>query len=520
MPQLRSLLKPIFDHPALRDALEAVSAGGRGAVLSGVTRTAKGLIAAGLASKLRRPVVILTSDNETAEGLRQTAVAFLGWLGSEAGGALSVLPAFDCSPYEGRSPHPEILEQRAVALWNLARGQVRVLFVPLAAALGRFREAPYYRSLAVELKIGDELSLSDLGEHLLGVGYEPAEPVLAAGQFSVRGGIVDVFPPESGQPLRIEFFGDCVESIREFDPGTQRSRQPTPTALLLPLWETKRSTKLFEALVEALSKRPPARHSPKPDWAAACSAPFPGWEFYVPLAEPHRESLITLLEKPVLVWDEPLERSQQLKHVLETWAAGFDEFRDALPPRPRPDEIFLTEEEFWKSVQDTPHLSLKELGIESEEAGADRLAKSSDALPAEFPEPDGGRPGTPRNFVVLTQPPPKFHGAVKSLIEDLTQRRERQETVIYALPTVGKLDRMREILKEYEMPFESVADAASIGDAGMPGDAGSLRPPPAESIGEPPHTGTGIWLAQGELAEGVVFPDLRLALMRDSDLLG
>ena len=111
--------------------------------------------------------------------------------------AVSVLPAFDCSPYEGRSPHPEICEQRAVTLWRVARGNVRVLVAPLPAALGRFREASRYRSLALELKVSDELSLDDLIEHLTGIGYEPREPANTVGLFSVRGGIVDVYPPEA-----------------------------------------------------------------------------------------------------------------------------------------------------------------------------------------------------------------------------------------------------------------------------------------------------------------------------------
>ena len=118
-----------------------------------------------------------------------------------AGRSVQILPALDCSPYEGRSPHAEIQEQRAVALWSLARGGVRVIFAPVAAALGRFRESAFYSSLALELKVGDELNLDDLVEHLRSVGYEPGEPVAAVGQYSVRGGIMDFSLPRPNGPF-------------------------------------------------------------------------------------------------------------------------------------------------------------------------------------------------------------------------------------------------------------------------------------------------------------------------------
>src|SRR5579859_7531028 len=159
MPDIRSLLQPVFAHPAFRDAVSSISAGRPASVISGLTPTAKALMCAGLAHALSRPVIVLTADNDSADRLRTTASTFLTWLeGAPAGTGASSLPAFDCSPYEGRSPHAEISEQRAVALWNLARGRTRILFVPLPAALGRFREGSYYRSLALELKLGDEVS--------------------------------------------------------------------------------------------------------------------------------------------------------------------------------------------------------------------------------------------------------------------------------------------------------------------------------------------------------------------------
>ena len=139
MPHIRSLLQPVLQHPAFRATLKAAAEGPSEVILSGLTRAAKAMVVAGLAHELRRPLVVLTADNETAEHLEQTTSTFLEWLEGKAGAAVSALPAFDCSPYENRSPHGEIAERRAVTLGNIGRGRTRILLVPLPAALGRFR---------------------------------------------------------------------------------------------------------------------------------------------------------------------------------------------------------------------------------------------------------------------------------------------------------------------------------------------------------------------------------------------
>ena len=564
----RSILQPVLGHPAFRAACQAVASKPPEVVVSGLTRSAKALVVAGLAHELQRPLIVLTADNEVSDHLQQTASTFLGWLEGEAGAGVSGLPAFDCSPYEGRSPHAEIVARRAVALWSVARGGVRILFVPLLAALGRFRESAYYGSLALELRVGEELSLDDLVEHLSRVGYEAGEPANNVGLFSVRGGIVDVYSPEAEWPFRVEFFGDQIESIREFDPSTQRSRGPVPSALFLPLAEARKIDGRRHTVDGKYNSA-----DTEPDWAAAYSGTFPGWEFFVPLVESHPNNLLSLCSSaglqpgnaalkggatPILVWDEPLELKQQLKRTLESLRGAFEEVRDMWPPRPRPEEIFLTEPEFLKSVEGVTQIGLKELSVVSsswsavrcqssvvgeEEAALSVVAEAIGAVreppPLQIGSPAqrdvGARHGVPlqeegqkshfttdigqrttnelvsEEFVLLTQPAPKFHGAVKAWIEDLRTRLERQEIVSIVVPTPGKIERLREILKEYEVPF------ASVSRGGLPDSAGTGCPPAgAPSAPSPPF----VFIARGDIEEGVAFPQLGLSLLSDSDLFG
>ncbi len=489
MSLLGPLLENVLAHPAFRAARDKAAQGPGEVSLAGLTRTAKALALAGLARERSRPVIVLTRDNEIADELRRTSATFLTWLDRESPAeAVSVLEAPDVSPYERRSPHPEISERRAVALWRLSRGQTRVLLAPATAALGRFRERAFYASLAVEIKLGDELDLGDLAAHLASVGYEPAEPVREVGQYSQRGGIIDVFPPEAEWPFRIEFFGDRVESLREFDPDTQRSRHPAGRTLLLPLSEASRTPAFFDKLVRRLTERAaqaarhPRRPEKEPDWAPLFSGPFPGWEFYPPLVEPHPNTLFSLFERPLVVWDEPVELRKYLTGIFEDWMARFNEVRDVEPPPPRPEEILLTMEEFAAAVAPLSQLCLKELGLEPSSSSAE--------------------------FHLPSQPATKFHGDVKNLAESL---RARKETTLLVLPTEGKLERVREILQEYALSYSSLEPAPTTQEKppGDPAAQGSTASPEGPVL-----------LARGEVGEGVVFPEARFALLSDAEIFG
>ena len=613
MADLYSLIQPLLEHARVRAAVAALDEmGGHPLAVSGLTPAAKAVVVAAVAHQLKRPMVVLTQDNEAAQSYRQTTATFLEWLKPGAGNSVQVLPALDCSPYEGRSPHAEIQEQRAAALWNLARGGVRVVFTPVAAALGRLREGAFYSSLALDLKVGDELNLDDLVEHLRSVGYEQGEPVAAVGQYSVRGGIVDVFPPEADWPFRLEFFGDQLESVREFDPSSQRSRKPTPRALLLPLSEAQRSPKFFERLLRVLILRAreqaQARGTPlperEPDWAAEHANTFPGWEFFTPLVEPHTHTLFSLLDRPAVIWDEVIDRRAQISTTLESFEASFEEVRDALPPRPQPREVYLSEAELLQALKGLPQISLKELGMDDLGPAAGTSAQavviggdlyfppeganssdewrvtsdeqalhspdhpispipSSDSLaPAhdyddlenrksqianrKWPDDPMARwPDEP----IQTQPPPKFQGGVKALVEDLRVRVKRGESVIFVVPTSGKVDRLREILKDYEIPFDLASGGIGSSDHRVnkhqPASQTAFDRPilsapapssrsPAPALHSPdgpmarwaggPITRSpdfpGVFIARGEIREGVAFPGLKQLWLADADLFG
>ena len=154
------------------------------------------------------------------------------------------------------SPHAEILATRATALCQLANGYSGITLAPVAAALSRTEAPPYYRQLTQNLRVKDEVPLDDLAAHLESVGYERRDPVEMVGEYSIRGGILDVFSPEQAQPVRIEFFGDEIESIRRYDPESQRSIHKLNECVLQPLTEFQKSRSLLAAGTARTGARP------------------------------------------------------------------------------------------------------------------------------------------------------------------------------------------------------------------------------------------------------------------------
>ncbi|MGH9354722.1 MAG: transcription-repair coupling factor, partial [Terriglobia bacterium] len=427
---------------------------------------------------MARPLLVLTAH---PDALRASTSTFLDWLEPGSSASVSVLPFYDVTPYENRSPHAEIAETRAITLWRMAQGRTRIILAEAPAAWGRFREPVYYRSLALELKPGDEMSIDDLVEHLAGVGYERNDLVDGVGFYSLRGGILDVYPPEVEWPFRIEFYGDQIESLRQFDPGNQRSRGAISSALLLPLSEHRQSPQLFSGIVRAIAERSGARLDPErpPEWAAERSAPFPGWEFFAAVAGRHPCSIVDLLDRPALIWDEPEDAARQMEELRQSWASAREEVRDVIPPFPLAQDLLLDQDEFRSATGGLERIALEELEIESE------------------------RPGWGAPFVLRSQPPPKFHGAVKNWIEDLRARRERAERVVISLSSAGKAERLLETLHEYELPF--TMRFADEGEA-LPAREGQAEP--------------GLVIVHGNVAEGVIFPEAHLSIIGESDLFG
>ena len=257
LPFVRELLTDLEHSEPFERVRRHLSAGTGRRRVSGLTFTARALYLPLFVRAANSPCVIVVADNKAAEALHAAVLAACDLTGALPQESVLRLPAHDVLPFENLSPHPEIQESRAATLWKIcshATNQARLVIAPLEAACMKLFPRDFYRGLALHLRVGEEHLPDMLVEHLLSVGYTRVDVVEMPGQVTIRGGIIDVFSPETDRPVRIDFFGDEIESIRRFDPETQRSSSSLDDALLLPLTETPVTEKLLTAINARLTR--------------------------------------------------------------------------------------------------------------------------------------------------------------------------------------------------------------------------------------------------------------------------
>ncbi len=402
-----------------------------------------------------RPLAIVVDGNQRAEELFEAVATFYALLiGNQGPASPQLLPALDVLPMQGMSPHAQICEQRAIGLWRLATRRVPLTIMPVAAALLRTQPADFYRQLALHLRVGDELSLQDVVEHLESVGYERREPVEMVGEYSVRGGILDVFSPESAKPLRMDLFGDLLESIRRFDVESQRSVLKVEEAVLLPLTEYQKSHSLLAELAERLGMPP--------------GEVFPGWELLAPLIRPRSNFVFSLIDRPLILWDEP----EQVRGAAERLWKRLDQAQAS--PVYDPGSVFFR----WEDLE-PPHIELLELGVAAEPAA---------------------------EFYIPTRPALTFHGNMPVAIAEARNLAEAGSRVAFFAESSGEAERVADIFNEYGVPYQLGFDQSESTPAYL-----AERAYLAGSV-------ASIYLIRGAIRRGVVFRDAGLAIFGTEDL--
>ena len=226
----------------LSSAVARLGVVGRATTLDGLTPPAKALAVAALAHASREAVVlyVVPGDPDIETATADTRF-FLGALealtDAAAERAVVTLPSYQVDPYRGLAPHFRVASARARALHAAALGSARIVVASAQALMPRLAAPESILSTSFDLRPGVEIEPQALAAILVEGGYERQDPVDEHGEFSIRGGILDVFPAGEVAPIRIEFIGDSVESIRRFDPGTQRSIETLDQYQIVPVRE-------------------------------------------------------------------------------------------------------------------------------------------------------------------------------------------------------------------------------------------------------------------------------------------
>ncbi len=229
--------------------------------VSGLTPAAKALFVAAAAQALPHGAVLYVVPGDA--DLEDAAADLRFFLAALEGGASTGVfsfPSHEVDPYRGMAPHVGVTSARAGALHALATGTARIIVASAAALLPRVSAPTRLLGMSLEIKPGDEVSPTDLVELLVDAGFTREDPADEHGEFALRGGILDIYPPRAAQPVRLEFIGDTVESLRTYDPATQRSTKPIDQLTVVPLRDAlpgddSRSATLFDYLARVKETR-------------------------------------------------------------------------------------------------------------------------------------------------------------------------------------------------------------------------------------------------------------------------
>ena len=228
---MKKLLDFLTQIPEYRQMLDTVRRGDAAAV-TGVGQINRAHLIAGLYTHAQRPVVLICQDDMTAKRLQQELSAFLGFTPPS-------LPNRDLTLYDTAVVSRSWEHRRIQQLHQLRTGQTRLQIFTWEALSQRTIPARVLDQAVFTLSIGDELPLNELLSRLIRCGYSRCDMVEGPGQFAVRGGIVDIFSPAAQQPVRAEFFGDELDTMGYFDPGTQRRVENVESIVILPVAETQ-----------------------------------------------------------------------------------------------------------------------------------------------------------------------------------------------------------------------------------------------------------------------------------------
>jgi transcription-repair coupling factor (superfamily II helicase) len=399
---LQSLLRSAVRRSGLLDPAARVA---------GLTPPAKALY--GASASAARPIVMVVASDRDVDQVTADARFFLsaleGLSASDAEAAVLPFPSPEVDPYRGLLPHFDVASARARALHALAAGRARLIVSSAAALLPRLSPPDRLQAMSVDLAPGFEIAPQDLRALLANAGYTPEDPVDEHGEYCVRGGVVDFFPAGDAHPVRVEFIGDSIESIRRFDPATQRSVTTLDRVRIVPLRELA-SDEGDEGLLT------PDRSATFFDYARLARAAF-------------------AIAEEEAVAEQGARASDS---VRGSYADATSRGQTVTPP----DALLLT----WDQA-------------------AEQLAQAVRLEELDIAGGDDHNGAVTRH--VACQPTQEFRGRLHDWVAEIRRARDREDTVVFIVGTAGRAERTIELLREYDLTAIAIERAETTRGASV-----------------------------------------------------
>ncbi|KFX67921.1 transcription-repair coupling factor [Pseudomonas taeanensis MS-3] len=325
------------------------------------------------ASAAKRFTLLLTADSQNAERLEQELSFFAPEL------PVLHFPDWETLPYDLFSPHQDIISQRIAALYRLPELKHGVLVVPITTALHRLAPTRFLLGSSLVLDVGQKLDVDEMRTRLEAAGYRCVDTVYEHGEFAVRGALIDLFPMGSDQPYRIDLFDDEIETLRTFDPETQRSIDKVSSIKLLPAREFPLEKKAVSDFRGRFRERFDVDFRRCPIYQDLSTGITPaGIEYYLPLFFEATATLFDYLPQDTQVFSLPgVEKAAE--HFWTDARNRYEE-RRVDPERPLlpPADIFLPVEDCFARLKDWPRVVISQDDIET---GVGRQRFTAQPLP-------------------------------------------------------------------------------------------------------------------------------------------
>ncbi len=473
-----SALTPSLEKPPPASPLKPVLPAKAGEVLrwSRLYGSARGLAIANAAREHPGLLLVVTASVRAAEQL-EDEIRFYG----PGDGALPILhfPDWECLPYDMVSPHQGIVSERLETLYRLPTLTRGILLAAAGTLMHRLAPPEYVAGHSFLLRRGERLDVAGLRMTLTHAGYTAVSQVMEPGEFAVRGGVVDLFPSGSPAPYRLDLFGDEVESLREFDPASQRSGRLLDEIRLLPA----REFPLTDAAIQRFRQSFRTRFEGDPQKSVVYRdvskglAPA-GIEYYLPLFFPRTATLFDYLPAATICLLEAGVEHAARDFEHETRQRYQDLRHDRERPLLAPEEIMLTAAQFQEQLREKP-------GIEFLDFQAD------ETTPADTAD---------QVIAYDTAPPsslPVDHKAEEPYRVLFDYLRGTNERVLMVAETAGRRETLRELLRAGD---QSVTDVTGW-EAFLSGDA-------------------RLGLATANLERGLRLPALGVSIVTEPQLYG
>ena len=427
----RSLALPKFENldfsAKIRSIAERLQDPSAEVTVEGFTGASRALFLSHLKKNLRRPMVVLTADQNTGEALLGDLKYFFHH--EKIRHTPQFFPTWETLPYEHLSPLTEVSGERLFVLDQLMHGNCPFLVVPVEAVMQCVAPKSILSKLVFPLKKGDSLEREFLEACLSDNGYARVHMVEGRGEFSVRGDIVDLFQSASSNPMRVEFFGDQVESLREFDINSQVSVQEVGEIKILPVREVTLTHEEIERglnNIQAFARENDCDRDQLKEVVDRIEnlGGFSGVERLSSFFYPEKENLFDYFpEETLIVVDEVdvvLAKCDQYQELIQTeYENALDNGDIAAPP----DDFYLTVEEIKSRLASARSLSMNSLKLS-----------------------DGESPDV-AHFDI--RPIPLLRGKFDSLAEHALKWNEEGIEAVIVAPTKGQVRRVHQLLDEY-----------------------------------------------------------------------